>query len=186
MIAATVKGIKSPRIAEIGAGYGRVANAYLRSLPGQYFIFDIPPALCVSQWYLERTLGPNHVFRFRPFDRFEDVKDEISRASAICLTTNQIQKFPDSFFNSVVSISTLPEMRDDQVEFYLSEMQRVAAKSIFLKQWKTWKNPVDGTDLTISLTGSGPIGGFQWIEQIPLSRVFSTEFGQSVRKRRHC
>ena len=138
----------SPRIAELGAGYGRVAHAYLSALSGQYFIFDIPPALGIAQWYLEQTLGPARVFRFRHFDRIEDVKDEMAKASAVLLTPNQLRKFPDSFFDVMLTISTLPEMRQDQVDLYLSEFQRLSRGHIVIKQWKSWKNPTDGTDLT--------------------------------------
>jgi hypothetical protein len=49
----------------------------------------------------------------------------------------------------MVSISTLPEMRQDQVDLYLAEFQRLSRGHIFLKQFKAWKNPSDGTDLTI-------------------------------------
>ena len=143
-----VKGIGEPKIAEIGAGYGRLAWTFLRAFPGKYFIFDIPPALSVAQWYLEQTLGKDHVFRFRPFDRFEDISSEIADASVAFFTPNQIKFFPDRYFDATVSVSTLPEMRVDQVVYYLNEMQRLSRCGIFLKQWKTWKNPEDGTNLT--------------------------------------
>lgn len=148
LIAALPKASAKPRIAEVGAGYGRVAHTYLNTLPGQYFIFDIPPALGLAQWYLEQTLGPNRVFRFRHFDRIEEVNDEMANASVVLLTPNQLRKFPQSYFDVMLTISTLPEMRQDQVEFYLAEFQRLSRGHIFIKQWKSWKNPIDGTDLT--------------------------------------
>jgi hypothetical protein len=126
-----------------------VAHTYLSTLPGQYFIFDIPPALGVAQWYLEQTLGRERVFRFRHFDRLEEVQDEIDRASAVLLTPNQIRKFPDGYFDVMVTISSLPEMRHDQVDLFLSEFQRLSRGHIFIKQFKAWKNPTDGTDLTV-------------------------------------
>ena len=105
--------------------------------------------MAVAQWYLEQTLGRERVFRFRHFDRIEDVQDEIDRASVALFTANQIRKFPDDYFDVMVSISTLPEMRQDQVDLYLAEFQRLSRGHIFLKQFKAWKNPSDGTDLTI-------------------------------------
>jgi putative sugar O-methyltransferase len=149
LIADLSKEVVKPRIAEIGAGSGRVAHTYLSTLPGQYFIFDIPPALGVAQWYLEQTLGRERVFRFRHFDRLEEVQDEIDRASAVLLTPNQIRKFPDGYFDVMVTISSLPEMRHDQVDLFLSEFQRLSRGHIFIKQFKAWKNPTDGTDLTV-------------------------------------
>jgi len=137
-----------PRIAEVGAGYGRLAYTYISTLPGQYFIFDIPPALGVAQWYLEQVLGRERVFRFRHFERMDDVEDEINRADVVLLTPNQISIFQNDYFNVILTISTLPEMRQDQVDFYLSEFQRLSRGHIFIKQFKAWKNPADGTDLT--------------------------------------
>lgn len=148
LIADLPKPVPNPRIAEIGAGYGRVAHVYLSTLPGQYFIFDIPPALGVAQWYLEQTLGRDRVFRFRHFDRLEDVRDEIDRASAVLLTPNQMRKFPNGYFDVMLTISTLSEMRQDQVDFYLLELQRLSRGHIFIKQFTCWKNPSDGTDLS--------------------------------------
>ncbi len=140
--------LPKPRVAEVGAGYGRLAYTYVNTLPGQYFIFDIPPALAVAQWYLEQTLGTQRVFRFRHFDRLEEVSKEMDQASVVLLTPNQIPKFPDQYFDICLTISTLPELTQDQIDFYLSEFQRLSRGHIFIKQYKSWKNPVDGTDLT--------------------------------------
>jgi putative sugar O-methyltransferase len=149
IIADLIEGVSAPRIGELGAGYGRVAHLYANAMQGKYFIFDIPPALAVAQWYLEQTLGPERVFRFRHFERIEDVQSELDRSSVVLLTPNQMKKFPTGYFDVMVSISTLPEMRLDQANFYLKEFQRLSRKSIFLKQWRDWRNPDDGTYLTV-------------------------------------
>jgi hypothetical protein len=39
------------KVAELGAGYGRLAYVMLQDPGTQYLVFDIPPALAVSQWY---------------------------------------------------------------------------------------------------------------------------------------
>jgi putative sugar O-methyltransferase len=138
-------GSDKPRIAEIGAGYGRLAHVYAATQPGQYFIFDIPPALYVSQWYASQVLGAEKIFKFRHFDRIEDVSAEMNQASVVFLTANQIKKFPEKYFDMVLSISTLPEMRNDQAMMYLDLMQKLSRKTIFLKQWKSWENTLDQT-----------------------------------------
>jgi putative sugar O-methyltransferase len=139
-----------PKVAEIGAGSGRLAHAYASTQPGTYFIFDIPPALAVSQWYLSEVLGEDRIFRFRPFDDFAQVEAEMLRAKVVFLTANQIRQFPDRYFDVVASISTLPEMRPDQVELYLSLFGKLAKGAIFLKQWKSWRNDADGLALSRS------------------------------------
>ncbi len=148
--------VPQPRVAELGAGYGRLAHVYAVTQPGLYCIFDIPPALAVAQWYLEQVLGRSHVLRFRHFDRIEEVLDQLSTVRVAFFTPNQLQLFPPRYFDTVLSISTLPEMRPDQVETFLGEFQRLARRHIFLKQWKRWRNPTDGTDLTADSYRLGP------------------------------
>jgi putative sugar O-methyltransferase len=140
---------KRPRVAEIGAGYGRLAHVYAATQPGAYFIFDIPPALYVSQWYLTRVLPDKRIFTFRPFEDFQSVEREIAAADICFFTANQITKFPAGYFDVIVSISTLPEMRPEQIELYLNLFERLSAHHIYLKQWKSWKNSLDGTDMRV-------------------------------------
>lgn len=128
MILSELRPTKTLRIAEIGAGYGRLAYVFKQAVDCEYTIFDIEPALSVSRWYLDETLGKNQVD---------------TRAA------HEITSFPDSSFDLIVSISTLPEMSNEQVEFYIRQFSRLSSDAIFLKQWKNWKNPDDGTELTI-------------------------------------
>jgi putative sugar O-methyltransferase len=136
------------RVAELGAGYGRLAHVYAQTQQGKYFIFDIPPALAVSQWYLGQVLGDGRLFKFRHFDRFADIEQDIERATVVFLTPNQMQKFPERYFDLIVSISTFPEMSAEHVAMYLKLFGTLSRGHIFLKQWKTWRNPSDGTFLT--------------------------------------
>jgi len=43
------------RIAELGAGYGRLAYVFAEARPLTYCIFDVWPALAVAQWYFDRS-----------------------------------------------------------------------------------------------------------------------------------
>lgn len=146
------------RVAEIGAGSGRLAHVFTAKLQGQYVIFDIPPALYVSQWYLSQLFPNKKIFEFRPFDDFSMIEAELASSDIAFFTANQITKFPDKYFNVILSISTLPEMTREQVALYIDLFQQKSAGYIYLKQWKSWKNPLDGTDI-------GPddyINGNEW------------------------
>lgn len=118
---------KKLRIAEIGAGYGRLAYVFKKTINCDYTIFDIEPALSVSRWYLDRTVG-HDVVKIVP--------------------AKVISEYPDGYFDIVLSISTLPEMSKEQVNFYIQQFSRISSHLIFLKQWKKWKNPEDQTLLT--------------------------------------
>ena len=43
----------------------------------KYTIIDIPPALFISQWYLSNSFEDKKVFKFRDFDDWDSVKDDL-------------------------------------------------------------------------------------------------------------
>jgi hypothetical protein len=114
----------------------------------RYVVFDIPPALYVSQWYLTRLFPGRKIFRFRRFHTFAAVREELAEADLAFLTPSQLALFPDEYFDAFVSISTLPEMTMAQIENYISLMSRVTRRTIYLKQWRAWRNEKDGFTFT--------------------------------------
>lgn len=135
--------VSQRRVAEIGAGYGRLGYVFLHDPATRYFVFDIPPALYVSQRYLGHLFAGRKVFRFRSFTDFESIREELLAADVAFFTPNQLDLFPPEFFDVFVSISTFPEMRLDQVRHYLRAMSTTTSRYVYLKQWTDWFNPVD-------------------------------------------
>lgn len=132
------------RVAELGAGYGRLAHVFLSDDHTRYYVFDIPPALYVSQWYLRSAHPDKRIFRFRHFDTWLDISQELAECDVAFFTPNQIESFPEGFFDIFASISTLPEMTREQIDNYLRQAERVTATYVYLKQWLEWENPLDG------------------------------------------
>ena len=135
------------RIAEVGAGYGRLGYVLMKAVPCQYVVFDIPPGLYVSQWYLGETFPDKRIFRFRHFDRFEDIVDELSQADMAFFSPNQIEMFPDGYFDITANISSLHELRPDQIDNLLKQIYRITRRYVYLKQYKEYINPYDGLRL---------------------------------------
>lgn len=103
-------------ILELGPGYGRTAYVFLSLLPDcRYILVDIPPALYVAQRYLSSVCPDRKVFAFRSFDDFDSVRDEFEAASIVFLTPNQLEKLPGKSIDLFLNISSLHEMRLDQV-----------------------------------------------------------------------
>ncbi len=136
------------RVAELGAGYGRLGHVFLSDGVTKYFIFDIPPALFVSQWYLSAAHPGKKVFHFRHIDRFSDIAEELGQAEVSFFTPNQMELFPNGFFDVFASISTLPEMAVCQIDNYLRQAERLTKRYVYLKQWLDWENPADGHRVT--------------------------------------
>ncbi len=131
-------------IAELGAGYGRLGHVLLASTDCRYMVFDIPPALYLAQWYLSSLFPEKRVFRFRPFHNFSEVEAEVNQADIAFFTANQLEKFPASHFDVFINISSLHEMRRDQIGLFLAHMTRTSRRLIYLKEYKSYRNPYDG------------------------------------------
>lgn len=137
-------GAMTSNVAELGAGYGRLAYLFLAADPRvRYHVVDIPPALFVAQRYLTGALPEARAFTFRRFDSFEAVQEEMAAARLVFLEPQQLELVPDDHFNLFITISSLAEMRRDQVEHYLRLADRTCRGWIYLKQWQVSYNPFD-------------------------------------------
>ena len=130
-------------LAELGAGYGRLGYVLLKTTKCRYFVFDIPPALYVSQWYLTTLFPKRRAFPFRRFRTFEEIESELSQADIAFFTPNQLTKFPAGYFDLFANISSIHEMRRDQIKHYMELMGRTTKSALYLKQQKDYVNPVD-------------------------------------------
>jgi len=132
---------KTHLIAELGAGCGRLGHVFLETTKCKYHIFDIPPALMVSQWYLSNLMHDKKVFKFRRFNRFEDVRNEIELSDIGFFTSNQLELFPEEYFDSLISVSSLHEMTAEQVDAYKKIIQKKVGGTVYFKQWINSRNP---------------------------------------------
>jgi putative sugar O-methyltransferase len=136
------------RVAELGAGYGRLAYVYAQATPLTYCIFDIPPALAVAQWYLTTVLGEARVVPYSPANDFAVVQSRLTPGVIAFFTPDQLETFPDGWFDCCQTISTLPEMPPAQATLYLGLLAAKSSRALFLKQWRKWRNDADGVELT--------------------------------------
>jgi len=158
-IGRALDGTRPSSILEVGAGYGRTAYALLTTFPGAtYTIVDIEPALSIARWYLEQLFPPERLRFLRP----EETDDLL-----------------DGRTDLVVSISSLHEMRLDQVERYLELMDRIArGGTVYLKQWSRWTNPADGITLEFAGYPFPPT----WIRLFDTPAPVQTNFRQAAWK----
>jgi len=133
-----------PTVAELGAGYGRLGWLLLAKRRVRYIVFDIPPALLVAQWYLATLYPDLKLFRFRRFQRFEEVADELAQADIAFFTANQLELWPDGAIDAFVSISALHEMTRPQIAHFLALFDRKTAHAVHLLVKRVYRNPIDG------------------------------------------
>jgi len=138
------------RVAELGAGYGRLAHVFASAFELTYCIFDIPPALAISQWYLGQVLGDTRITPYRAYDNFDQVEEGLRPGTVAFFTPNQLELFPDGWFDLTQTISTLPEMPERQATRFLELLAAKSGSALFLKQWRSWRNPADGVEMSES------------------------------------
>lgn len=127
------------RVGELGAGYGRNAHVLISLLPGvRYTVIDIPPALYVSQRYLSSVFPDRKVFPWRAFKSYAEIKDEFEQAELAFLLPSQIELLPDGCFDLFVNVSSLHEMRLEQIKYYFTQIRRLVRDRgwFYLKEWK--------------------------------------------------
>ena len=123
-------------ICELGAGYGRLAYVLMKIHPNyKYVIFDIPPALYVSQVYLSKLFPEKRIFKFRHFRNFSEIKKEYNESGLCFFTPNQLEFFPENEVDVFINISSLHEMRKDQIEKYHELINKVTDGYFFSKQY---------------------------------------------------
>ncbi len=124
-------------IAELGAGYGRLAHVFLKTMPkATYTIIDIPPALFVAQEYLSTIFPEEKVFKYRPFSSFDEVKAEYESSRIRFLMAHQIELLPPKQFDLFLNISSLHEMTREQIDNYFQQIDRTTKGSFYSKQWR--------------------------------------------------
>jgi putative sugar O-methyltransferase len=132
-------------ILELGGGYGRLAWMFLECFPSvRYLVVDIPPALSVAERYLSLLYPKRSRFAFRHFDSFEEVRSEFEEAQIAFLTPNQLAKLPQPSVGLSINVSSLHEMRPEQIAFYLATIDAHTDGHFYSKQWIRSVNPHDG------------------------------------------
>lgn len=131
-------------IMELGSGYGRTAYVYLSLHPEcRYVLVDIPPALYICERYLSKLFGDRKIFSFRAFERYEDIKEEYENADIVFMMPHQLEHLPDKSIDLFINISSLHEMRMDQICYYFEVMARLTRKYFYTKQWKETTIPYE-------------------------------------------
>src|SRR5437762_3584785 len=123
-------------VAELGAGYGRLAYVVVSASPGvRYTIIDIPPALYLSQRYLTTVFPGVATFRFRAWTDYADVSEEFDRARIRLVLPHQAALLPERSVDYFVNISQLHEMSRPQVERYFALMDRICRGRGDVREW---------------------------------------------------
>jgi putative sugar O-methyltransferase len=148
--ALSLSGNEGHVVGELGAGHGRLAEIFGRTTNYRYFIFDIVPALFISQWYIKKLFPHDKIFVFRHFDDFSEIQDELQQCRFAFFTSNQIEKLPGDFIHLFINMNSLMEMRIDQIQNFLHQIDRLTTVAFLSRQWLQAVNLMENTYFTKS------------------------------------
>jgi len=169
-------------ILELGAGYGRNAYTILSLRPqAKYVVVDIPPALWVAERYLSAIFPDKRIFRYRDFDRFDSIADEYLKAQIVFVLASQLSSIPPESVDLIINISSLHEMRRDQIDFYFEQFGRILKPGghTYIKEWKVGKVLFEG--ITLSEADYRPPAG--WTKVLHRTARVQTKFFESLYKK---
>jgi len=123
-------------IVEVGAGTGLLASVFLQLKKSlKYIIIEIPPALYITQSYLEalgyKTLGYKDVVNLK---NLNDV--DLNNYQVICLPSWKIDLLKGSKFDLFINVESFQEMEPELVENYLKKISPQISKYIYLNNGK--------------------------------------------------
>ncbi len=125
-------GDQSPRILEIGGGYGALCLGLLTALkPSQYVICDLPESLLFSGLYLK--LASRNTVRIATRESSLEPETE----GEICLLPNSLAEvlMPTQSFDLVINTLSMSEMSPHQVETYGAMVSKaIGSSGIFFEQ----------------------------------------------------
>ncbi len=104
--------------------------------------------MAISEWYLTSTLGPERIVPYGGEPDIEALSRPVARGRVAFFRPDQLERFPDRWFDLCQSISTLPEMPRRQSDHYVSLLAAKSDRHLFLKQWRDWHNPADDAHYT--------------------------------------
>jgi hypothetical protein len=135
-------------------------------------VIDIPPALNLAQEYLSAVFPGEKIFRFRRFDRFEDVREEFESARIRFLAAHQIELLPAKEFDLVLNISSLHEMTHEQIANYLKQIDRICRGKFYTKQWRVSRAKANGFVIRESEYPIPPSWRCLYHKRHPIQRMF--------------
>ena len=120
-------------------------------------------------------------FGWRPFGRFDEIADEFAAAELVFLSSNQLESLPSECVDAILNISSLHEMRPDQISYYFDQFNKVLRTDgiFYTKQWRHAKVLFEGVSL---VEGDYPIPA-GWRQLFSRIARVQTEFFEALYKK---
>lgn len=125
-----------PVIVELGAGWGRLAEVWMRIRPDStYVILDLPHSLLISHEYLPKKLSQvsHHPYSSSPFEPI--TRDRLKASQGVhYFGSQELINFEDKSIDMFINIASFQEMTNKQVEGYFQLIDNKVRGFLFNKQ----------------------------------------------------
>ena len=101
----------------------------------EYTILDIPPALAISQNYLESVFGSDAISPYSDSPQLQD------RGRIKFLLPRQLDSIPSGYFDLILNVSSFDEMSPNQVKIYFDFIERINPGWLYLKGYGKSQKP---------------------------------------------
>jgi putative sugar O-methyltransferase len=136
-------------IAEIGAGYGRLAHVVLTAMPNaRFLLFDLPESLLLSEYYLTNLFPDSPALLYPDSADAPDAKERWKSARIAWGLPHQLRTLPRGSVDAFVNIYSFMEMSPQQVETYFDAIEAIDPRVLFIKQHKHEVNILEQSLLT--------------------------------------
>ena len=95
-------------LGELGAGYGRLGYVLLKTTKWRYFVFDIPPALYVSQWYLTNSISQPPRLSISPLRHVRRDRERVVSSRNRFLYSQSVDEISSPLFRSICEHQLTP------------------------------------------------------------------------------
>lgn len=128
LLSELVRSTEHPVVADLGAGYGKLAYFTLRAIDNFTFIdFDLPETLCLAAYYLMKVWPDKKVLLYGEGNYSSDIH---AQYDLIFMPSWEISKAGDSSIDLFLNKNSLGEMTRESVVNYISHITR-ATKYFF-------------------------------------------------------
>ena len=132
-------------ICEIGGGYGRLAEVFLKVMSNcHYVLVDLPESLIISYYYLSK-INEKNVHRYENSRDIPEYNRNIFLNKKVTfLLPNQFSKISKGSVDIFINIDSFQEMTPEIIKNYFKDIQNLKGKYLYLKNSKAeYHNLVD-------------------------------------------
>jgi len=124
---------KNSKIIEIGSGNGRTCDCIISNSQSvsKYVLVDIPPALPSAYQRLTKSLKNKKIYFGIDIKNQEDFDNALENNDIILIFPNQIKFLKKKYFDLLIAIDCLHEMKKDTIKEYMEVAEHVAKKIYF-------------------------------------------------------